>query len=319
MRLLPGIELIDNTRGDEPGKPRIALSAGTQPAVTSPWQARYRDGAVVPRGPWRPPDQAEMPLLAGQGRTGGRGTWISVVPVPRSYLDLSRPLHDASRNSRQSWEQANAYVSDHADMEAIVRFGTRFSTDRERAVLQQGGRANAPRLPTVTMDGGSGQLIGLHVDNWFNTPLGKRDESPNRVALNLGSQDRYLLFVNLPLMRMWELVHEKPRTGPAEPRLQADLLDRFWKKFPSYPVVRLRIGPGEAYVAPTENIAHDGSTLDMSTWDIYLTVLGYFAPRASSKRPGRPRLPASCTDPPPGRILRRDRSTHGSELRGPGR
>jgi hypothetical protein len=283
MKLLPGIRLIDNTGGDEPGKPRIALSAGTQPAATSRWRALYRDRAVVPCGPWRPPERAELALLAAEGRPAGRGTWISVVPVPQSYLHRSRSLHDASRNSQQTWEQANAYVSRHADMEAMVRFSAQFSTDQELAVLQKGVRANTPGLPTVTMDGGSGKLIGLHVDNWFNTPLVGRNESPNRVALNLGSQDRYLLFVNLSLMRIWELVHDVPRAGPAEPCLKADLLDRFWAEFPSYPVVRLRIGPGEAYVAPTENIAHDGSTLDMSTWDIYLTVLGYFAPSPDSR------------------------------------
>jgi len=317
MNLRPGVRLIDHTTGAGPREPRVTLSAGTQPAARSRWRALYRGGAVVPREPWRPPGPAEMALLAGEGQPTDPGTWISLVSVPRSYLDRCRTLRDASRRSQQTWEQANAYVSEHADMEAMVRFGGQFSTDQEKIVLQKGVRANSPGLPTVTMDGGSGRLIGLHVDNWFNTPLAARNEAPNRVALNLGSQDRYLLFVNLPLLRIWELVHDVPRAGRAEPRLKADLLDRFWQRFPSYPAVRLRIGPGESYVAPTENIAHDGSTLGMGTWDVYLTVLGYFAPSPHSRPAERSRPPASNADPRPGRRSRLGPAIPGRVPRGP--
>ena len=235
-------------------------------------------------------------LTAEHSPPAERGAWVSVVSVPQSYLDVSLSLRHASLRSHETWEHANLYVSEHADMEAMVRFSGQFSTDQEKTVLQKGARANAPGLPTVTMDGGSGKLIGLHVDNWFNTPLAERHLSPNRVALNLGSEDRYLVFVNLPLIRIWELVHDVPPAGAADLRLRADLLDRFWRKFPSYPVVRLRIGPGEGYVAPTENIAHDGSTLGMSMWDVYLTVLGHFAPLPDPHPESAPAAIASVSD-----------------------
>jgi hypothetical protein len=53
--------------------------------------------------------------------------------------------------------------------------------------------------------------------------------------------------------------------------------------YPTYPVVRLRIGPGEGYIAPTENVIHDGSTIGMTKWDLYLTMLDYFGPWPTSQ------------------------------------
>jgi hypothetical protein len=53
---------------------------------------------------------------------------------------------------------------------------------------------------------------------------------------------------------------------------------RFMKKFPDYPVVRLRIDPGEAYILPTDNLIHDASTEEKQFPDITLTFLGSFLP-----------------------------------------
>ena len=54
----------------------------------------------------------------------------------------------------------------------------------------------------------------------------------------------------------------------------------FLTKYPNYPVFRIKIEPGEAYIAPTENIIHDGAKLNYET-DFTWTFLGYF--QTSSK------------------------------------
>ena len=54
------------------------------------------------------------------------------------------------------------------------------------------------------------------------------------------------------------------------------LVLNFMRCFPDYPVIRLRIAPNEAYIAPTENIIHDGSTLGKMYFDICLTIRGKF-------------------------------------------
>lgn len=57
---------------------------------------------------------------------------------------------------------------------------------------------------------------------------------------------------------------------------------RFMRACPDYPVVRLQIEPGEAYILPTDNLMHDASTADNSFPDITVTYLGYFSHSESS-------------------------------------
>ena len=42
------------------------------------------------------------------------------------------------------------------------------------------------------------------------------------------------------------------------------------------PIFRLRVAPGEAYIAPTDFIPHDSTTIDKGDVDISLTLLGHF-------------------------------------------
>lgn len=282
MDLLPGIALIDTTRRRDPD--RVALSAGVLKCSSHWSRGQYREGAVIPREPWRVPKSSELQTLGGTGPTAGPGSWVSIVTVPEQYIAAWRPLQGASLRVGESWEKINEYVTEHADMDALLAYSEQFSLDGVPQGMQKGVRANSPGLRTVTMHDGAGILVGLHVDNWFNAPIVESHLSPNRIAINLGSEDRFLLFINLPLRRIWELVHGMPCVSPVA--VEPDLLDRFWTSWSSYPVVRLRIRPGEVYVAPTENIVHDGSTAGMQTWDIYLTILGHFASSPES-RPSR--------------------------------
>jgi len=42
-------------------------------------------------------------------------------------------------------------------------------------------------------------------------------------------------------------------------------------------MVRIKVRPGQAYIAPTENIFHDGSTLGTSEVDRHMTCRGHFS------------------------------------------
>jgi hypothetical protein len=48
------------------------------------------------------------------------------------------------------------------------------------------------------------------------------------------------------------------------------------KAYPAYPVTRLRLRSREAYIAPTDNFVHDGSSAGGRYPDIALHMLGYF-------------------------------------------
>jgi hypothetical protein len=40
--------------------------------------------------------------------------------------------------------------------------------------------------------------------------------------------------------------------------------------------VKVRVAPGEAYIAPTDNVIHDASTVGSQTPSITLTLRGWF-------------------------------------------
>jgi hypothetical protein len=151
-----------------------------------------------------------------------------------------------------------------------------------RADQQTGFVVREDHFETVTVNSSTGLRVGLHVDNWSGLEQGHRDKAPIRICANFGWSDRFLLFVDTPLdfllnERIEEFLPWQATLGPNEANriTRPTLLAReFLKAFPRYPIFRLRIKPGEAYLAPTENIIHDGSTIIGSGLDIACHIRG---------------------------------------------
>ena len=135
---------------------------------------------------------------------------------------------------------------------------------------------NSPGLTTTTFDRRSECYIGLHLDSWDKLPLTKRAEASNRLCINKGRGDRFLMFLNLSIRQILDLVTTSSQETSVGKYGDPDVGNALMKRFPSYPVVRVRIRPGEAYIAPTENIIHDGSTEGNKHADVQLTLRGYF-------------------------------------------
>jgi hypothetical protein len=125
----------------------------------------------------------------------------------------------------------------------------------------------------VTVNASTGQFLGLHFDSWMRLPPDQRSDAPNRLCLNLGREARYLLFVNVQMAGILRTLFagQPPQNAGA-----TDLGRLFLQRFSDFPVISLRIDPGEAYIAPTENMIHDGCTANATTPDIALTLLGRF-------------------------------------------
>jgi hypothetical protein len=101
--------------------------------------------------------------------------------------------------------------------------------------------------------------------------------SQNRICINVGRSPRHFLFENVVLARMNTILNGTELSNTSY--YGSDLSHEFMTSFPHYPVVRLTIQPGEAYIAPTENIIHDGFTLGMTHQDLTIRLIGSFAPR----------------------------------------
>jgi hypothetical protein len=133
--------------------------------------------------------------------------------------------------------------------------------------------------PTVARDiYESKKMIGLHFDEWDGLPLDKLETATNRINFNIGLEPRHLVFINLTAKNIFELT-KKYHDIDFSSNGQVKLARIFFEKFTSYPVIRIKLMPFEAYVAPTENVIHDGSTEEKNEPDISLTTRGYFTTR----------------------------------------
>jgi hypothetical protein len=86
--------------------------------------------------------------------------------------------------------------------------------------------------------------------------------------VNLGSEARCFIFCPVSLLSFTLADHINQRADASE--VGREMLARYQ----DLPVLSLEVCPGEAYVAPTEMIIHDGSTAGTKTNDLTFTILG---------------------------------------------
>lgn len=126
-------------------------------------------------------------------------------------------------------------------------------------------------LRTSTFDVNTGLRIGFHLDSWDRIALNQRNFTRNRLCINLGSRTRSLLFVPADI---GSVLHALSNDSAVH---SANIGERFCRRFPSAPVLELEIPPGHAYLAPTENIIHDGHSDPSPAPDLTIAWIGHIA------------------------------------------
>lgn len=271
--LIPGLSL--NLAGTGRARDAVRLSAGTQPA-TETGPSQYAARAFVPRPPWRAPTDAEgTALTAPTGQIEWPGDQIAVFRVPDAVLEPFAALRELCREEHRlrRIQAASEDVAGRAGLIEAARYALTLADPRHREIDAPAVHAKIPPgTPTMTT-GRDRRLTGLHVDSWYRRELDGRAGSPNRISINLGVRDRHLLCVDLPLRALaesaTEAYDEAKGISFAMPR-------DFMRDNPDYPVLKLTVAPGEAYIAPTENIIHDGYAERAGQIDLQFTCRGYF-------------------------------------------
>lgn len=244
---------------------RVNLSAGSRLAGAADGDPPYRHGARVPALPFRIPFGAERDSVWGAPRSFEGGAHVVLLSVGEHEVTQLRAIHESAPSQRT---RTHAAAIDREAAELLARLGDRIACSE---VVLTGVAEHARGQLTVTANTALGARTGLHVDSWYDAPLARRHGSPGRLCLNVGKSDRWFLFVNRPLAQIGRDL------GLAGAEAQVDdLARRFLERFPNYPVVRVRIAPGEAYIAPTENLIHDGSTVGTAAADLSYTYRGHF-------------------------------------------
>ena len=295
MGALPGATLQPGSRiaffgGRLELAERVRVSSGTRLARHDTELAhRYGDDAVLPRLPWRRPSDDELFALYAN-RTADRPEWRpaadgAIVRVPDGLI---LPLTDMLERHgiRESGDrliyksEIENYSRWSENLAALRQYLTSLGHDRMERLPLWIGQPNQFTLTKDTFGNDLQKLIGLHLDSWDKLPFRHRHRSRNRICINLGRESRYSLFLNLPLMQMFNCLKLRDPEDIYEDFRGVYLGERFMKSRPTYPAIRLRIEPGEAYVLPTDNLIHDASTQGTIYPDIALTFIGHFTPGA---------------------------------------
>ena len=268
--------------GDEKD-PRILLSSGTYPASESSSKQVYCSNALLPQEPWRQPTNDELKLLLPiQKNDDGKlthwniGSALGVIRIPPDFLS---PL---DRLKLKEIETLENLVITHDEEVAISEVRDRISFYCQGSLKTEGLGINIanPDMITSTIDQRISKeceiYTGMHLDSWDKLPLKHRNKSRNRLCINLGREDRFFLFINLTLMDIFRALGLSETKDIHKYYRGLNLPQEFMSKNPTYPVLKLRISPGEAYIAPTDNMIHDATNKGTMYPDITLTFLGYF-------------------------------------------
>lgn len=204
----------------------LALRARCEVAsvrTTRPEETAYEPGAVVPSGQWRPMTDTDVKTVTAPRRPLD-STLVEIVRPP--YRD-GLPLEDLTRSL--------------GDPDAVYL-----------------GQALAkPDVVTTTDNYAVGRLLGLHIDNWDKLSYADKHTGRRRICLNLGPGARYVILGVIDAQTVCRAVH------PADHTHRYPHTDDFRAYVASgrpIRIIRIRLAPGEGYVAPTEYLLHDGST-----------------------------------------------------------
>lgn len=231
---------------------RILISAGTR----STRDPAYARGSFVPRRPWSEPKQ-DLPHLTTEHQEPP--SQVGLHELPSSLIDRLRLCCD-QEESAQMRRDVVEHLIDHCDQHVAKIAGR---------VHLIGLSESAPGGATITrnMRLPGRKKIGLHIDSWDGPAAEGRASRTQRICINIGSTERFFLFLNLPISRF--AVDEALGVNAA---VQSFLLANR-----DFPAIALRVKPGEAYIAPTELIVHDGWNPARIGLDRTFTVRADFA------------------------------------------
>jgi len=237
----------------QPDLERFSLSLGVREVVGD---STYEPHARVPVRFEPLPDAARAALVAESSFSRTRNVSVLAGGAPL-LSDLREAAHSPRREALQ--EALPAVLSELTKILSVVRAPTSLGLGQ-----------NPPGMATVTRDPRSGLFVGLHVDT-FEAYNEDRTSAGNRLSINIGLAPRYFLFVPYDFRAL-------ARAGNLSQA--SSVVRRFFESQSAAPVVRVRINPGEAYIAPTEAIIHDASSSDGCDPDLHVTALGCFEPQA---------------------------------------
>jgi hypothetical protein len=255
---------------------RLHVNTGVEASNLSGSVFPYTEGGILPNENWSTPTAGDLVVLTVLASPPHASRTIQLVKMPAELLQISTRLglhriisqDDVQRLAIQRSEEFSFFMAE------ARAFGESFLS-RKDAFFSQSVRCESHKgLRSSTLDQKTGKYIGLHIDNWDSLPMHMRDKARSRLILNLGDEPRFVVFINLTVAKMMEMMSAAEGTLQRGPL--TEYTGNFFSRFPLYPVTRLRVEPGEGYIAPVDNLYHDGATTGKKAADVTHSMLGHF-------------------------------------------
>ncbi len=232
---------------------------------------------MVPRDGFRPLDAGELSALLATGPASVR-TDLIVFDIGSGVLEEShaRLLPLASETEADSVSVRDAVQGFRT---LLINRVAEVCGLRAPAAGRGDVVVHGPGQLSTAFNYDAGVFMGLHIDNHQRLPLDERDRANTLCAANVGFGERYLHFVNLPASGLLAMLAER---GISAPNTAEALKDAFLARFPDYPVIRLTLLPGHAYLCNTQNTIHDGATPEGDLPDVSFLTMNRLEPVGES-------------------------------------
>jgi hypothetical protein len=275
MELASSISILNNTVLAEKlsnDHTSIEINSGVIAAKELGFMS-YTSNAYVPKNDWRvltTPEQND--LFSNEVKRYSEQ--ISIIKCAKNPFNT---LIDLGLNTISTLEDSVKFSGNEYFSEALCDiFEPVLSQIKSIQDTHINMIAYRPKALYTVTENEQGKLIGLHVDNWCRKPLAIREESQNRVCLNVGRSPRYFLFNRLNIKAIHSKCQHQSLISKDTENIH-EILNAYFAHYSDDPIIRIKLNPGEAYIAPTELIIHDGSSLGQSVCDLQVTIRGHIS------------------------------------------
>lgn len=260
---------------------RIRLSQGSVMA----YDQEYHENSYVPVDIWRHPSPAELDVLVANRADFSFEKYnksIGIYKLSDEIIDLCNSIGFNSIDSRADFdEKFNTNPADfYAFQEKISEFisNLKFDVEYPHRVHVLPILSNSEITLTKTFDSQTSKflLCGLHVDGDSGQHVNSCETADNRISINLTGEKRTVFYINVSVDELVEKHSDVFSINAYDIEKRDTLVENFFLKNPAYPVIAIDIQPYELYVAPTDNIIHDGSIRKRSQKDVTLVIMGKF-------------------------------------------
>lgn len=249
------------------------------PHPSMPDYGEYMPNAIVPRDA-RPLTEADMPWvnerMLAKGTTRDIGL-MAIIASPFSVVE-QEAIQAFVASAVPSYaglptEKLSPIITLDAGLPRPIGVIALASPDRVNKlgmIVPDYAAHSVAGMRTSTVRQVVGKREGLHFDSWFygETP-DERLGAPSRLGLNLGPGDRYVIIGEYDAGDVFEGM-QIPKGEPIRTSYASDYVKKRIESGYAPRGLKIRIGPGEGYIVPTELRLHDGATgelpSDMAFW-----------------------------------------------------